>query len=70
MKTCTFFGHRQVWESLDCQITEILTDLIKNQSVTNFYRGNQGDFDKIVLDHLRGFKNIYPQINTIYLCFL
>lgn len=71
MKTCTFFGHRQIWENIDGALTELLADLIEKQGITNFYVGNQGDFDKIVIRVLKSLRKRYSTIYyTVVLAYL
>ena len=62
MKSCAFFGHREIWENIDDSLTNILVDLIEKEGVSKFYVGNQGAFDKIVVDKLRILKKQYPHI--------
>lgn len=62
MKSCTFFGHRQIWENIDDVLTNVLVDFIENQGVAKFYVGNQGDFDRILINRLRCLKKRYPDI--------
>ncbi len=63
--TCTFFGHHDssilLKEKLECKI-----DLfIKEKSVTHFYVGNHGNFDKMALQCILKLKEKYSFI-TIY----
>jgi len=54
--TCTFFGHRDCPVSCHDTFKEVLIELIKSKSVTRFLVGNQGVFDRIVLQSLRELK--------------
>lgn len=62
MSICTFFGHRDCPNSIQSKLQEVLVDLIANCKVDMFYVGNQGRFDAIVRNVLRGLKTEYPQI--------
>ena len=44
---CTFFGHRDAPESIKPLLRKVLLNLIENQGITQFYAGNQGNFDAI-----------------------
>lgn len=62
--TCTFFGSRDIsQEKIEKPLTEVLTNLIENHNVDNFYVGNQGNFDFLVQKQLKKLKLIYPHIN-------
>lgn len=60
---CCFFGHRNAPGSVRDALTHAITDLITNRSVTNFYVGDQGQFDSMVRRVLRGLKKKYPHIS-------
>ncbi len=63
MASCTFFGHSELhFENPQEKLSVILNDLISQYGVDNFYVGNQGDFDRIVLNELRKLKPLFPQI--------
>ena len=62
MKACTFFGHRDTPENAEEPLRKILIQLIEKESVSLFYVGNQGNFDRIVRKVLKFFKQIYPHI--------
>ena len=47
-KTCCFFGHREVMHNIRPRLTAIIEKLITEYSVTEFYVGNQGQFDRMV----------------------
>lgn len=61
MKSCTFFGHRHIYEKIEVALETLLMKLIEN-NVSIFYIGSQGDFDHIVINILKSLKNIYPHI--------
>lgn len=60
--TCTFFGHRDTPESIRYDLKQILIDLIENKNVTQFYVGNNGIFDSMVLTELKLFSTVYKHI--------
>ena len=45
---CTFFGHRDAPESVRTLLREVVLDLIEQKGVTQFYVGNQGNYDAMV----------------------
>lgn len=62
--TCTFFGNRDIIGSnVETRLWELLVDFVKHKNVNNFYVGNQGRFDSLVLEQLKNLKKIYPHIN-------
>ena len=63
MLACTFFGHSDCPETIRPNLQAVLIDLIVNQNIEMFYVGNQGQFDAIVRNVLRGLKMDYPSIN-------
>ena len=63
MKTCAFFGHGEIWENIDEKLADVLIDLVEKKEITEFYVGNQGAFDKIVLDGLRDLKKRYEFVH-------
>ena len=62
MSTCTFFGHRECPTDIRPKLRELLIDLIENRSVTMFYVGRNGAFDRLVRSVLRELSEDYPQI--------
>lgn len=71
MSTCTFFGHRDAPQDIQTALYSVLLDLIKNQQVTDFYIGNQGDFDRLVYAVLQELKQQFPHINvTVVLAYM
>ena len=61
-KTCCFFGHREVTHNIRGRLTAIIEKLITENGVTNFYVGNQGQFDSMVYSVLKELKVKYPHI--------
>ena len=71
MKSCVFFGHRDVnYEPHRERIRKILIALIEREGITQFYSGNRGNFDRICSELVHELKTIYPQIrNTMILSY-
>ncbi len=63
MKSCTFFGHRDVRKEIEPIVKSTLVELIEKNSVDTFYVGNNGNFDIMVKSLLGELKAIYTQIN-------
>ncbi len=43
MKSCAFFGHRDIYEKgLFERVTKIVIELIENEGFTQFYSGGRG----------------------------
>ena len=61
-KTCCFFGHREVKHNIRDKLTVVIEKLITEENVTEFYVGNQGQFDSMVYSVLKELKANYPQI--------
>ena len=69
-KTCCFFGHREVTHNIRDKLTEIVEKLVTEDNVTEFYVGNQGQFDSMVYSVLKELKAKYPQIRyTVVLAY-
>ena len=61
--TCTFFGHRDAGKEIESKLCKVVVNLIENEKVTNFYVGNNGQFDFLVRKNLKRLKKSYPQID-------
>ena len=69
--TCCFFGHREVTHNIRPKLTAIIEKLITEDDVTEFYVGNQGQFDNMVYFVLNELKAKYPQIRyTVVLAYM
>ena len=69
--TCTFIGHRDAPDSIKDKLKMILTELICEVGVDNFYVGNNGNFDRMVLSVLRELKLVYQHIEySVILAYL
>lgn len=70
MKSCTFFGHRYVFDKIEEVLTSLLSELIEND-VDIFYVGSQGEFDCKAVNILKSLKIKYPHISyNIVLAYL
>ena len=70
-KTCCFFGHREVTHNIRPKLTAIIEKLITEYSVTEFYVGNQGQFDSMVYSVLKELKAKYSRIRyTVVLAYM
>ena len=69
--TCCFLGHREVTHIIRPKLTAIIEKLITEDGVTDFYVGNQGQFDSMVYSVLKELKVKYPQIRyTVVLAYM
>ena len=70
-KTCCFFGHREVTHNIRSNLTAIIEKLTTEDVVTEFYVGNQGQFDSMVYSVLKELKAKYPNIRyTVVLAYM
>ena len=70
-KTCCFFGHREVTHNIRPKLTAIIERLITEEGVTEFYVGNQGQFDSTVYSVLKELKANYPHFRyTVVLAYI
>ena len=68
--TVTFIGHRDASSSISPKMESILKFLIKN-GASDFYIGNQGNFDVIARKSLKKLRVRYPHIRyTTVLAYL
>ncbi|MBO7218134.1 MAG: hypothetical protein J6V50_05480 [Clostridia bacterium] len=69
---CTFFGHREVnnRDEIAEKLYKTITNLIENRGVKTFYVGNNGSFDRLVLETLRKLSKIYKIEYTVVLAYL
>lgn len=72
MKSCAFFGHRNmIVEQYREKLLDIIIDLIENKNVIQFYSGFRGDFDFYCSSLMYELKAKYPQIkNTLVLSYI
>ncbi len=63
VKSCAFFGHRHyTYQPYREKLLQIITELIENKGVTQFYSGYRGDFDVYCSSLVHELRVIYPQI--------
>ena len=60
---CTFFGHKDTPYEVKDKIRETIIRLIEEKDFTDFYVGNHGNFDRMVLSVLKELHDLYPQIH-------
>ena len=70
-KSCCFFGHRNISESVKDDLRKEVRSLIENEGVRKFYVGTHGDFDKMAYRVLKEMKSEYPHIEyTVVLAYM
>jgi len=62
MSACTFFGHRDSPTDIKDILFKTIELLITRNGVEIFFVGNNGSFDRIVLNTLKELKGKYPHI--------
>lgn len=62
MLSCAFFGHRDTPFEAEAVLQQLLTQLVKEENVCLFYVGNNGNFDKLVLNCLKKLTLRFPYI--------
>lgn len=60
---CAFFGHCDAPSELRGTLRETVVKLIEEREVTEFYMGNNGNFDRMALSVLKELSEMYPQID-------
>ena len=63
MKSCTFYGHASIPEDLKPVLKEKIRKLITEYNVTQFYIGDKGGFDLMVIKCVSELKEEYPRID-------
>ena len=58
--TVTFFGHKDTPKEIAPTLRTTLVDLIENHGATEFYVGNNGNFDTMVRRQLENLSKTYP----------
>ena len=59
---CTFFGNRDASDAVRSILYDTVSKLINERNVTEFYVGNNGNFDRLVLSVLKELNKRYPDI--------
>ena len=69
--SCCFFGHKNTPAEIRPKLIRTISALIEKHGITNYYVGNQGNFDYMVLSVLRELAVSYPKIHyTVVLAYL
>ena len=68
--TVTFFGHKDTPKNIEPTLKATLVDLIENHGATEFYVGNNGNFDTMVRRQLEELSKIYPITYSVVLAYL
>ena len=69
--SCCFFGHRDAMDSIRSKLKEEIIRLIEEHGVNDYYVGNQGGFDSLVLSGMKELTVSYPQIRySVVLAYL
>ena len=67
---CTFFGHKDTPKEIEPTLRSTLIDLIENHDATEFYVGNNGNFDTMVRRQLEELSKVYPITYSVVLAYL
>ena len=68
--TVTFFGHKDTPKEIEPTLRSTLIDLIENHGATEFYVGNNGNFDTMVRRQLENLSQTYPITYNVVLAYL
>ena len=68
--TVTFFGHKDTPKEIKPTLRTTLVDLIENHGATEFYVGNNGNFDTMVRRQLENLSQTYPITYNVVLAYL
>lgn len=68
--TVTFFGHRDTPKETEPTLRATLVDLIENHGATEFYVGNNGNFDTMVRRQLENLSQTYPITYNVVLAYI
>lgn len=60
MTTCTFAGHREIFDLDESRVVEILERLLKVEQETTCYVGGKGKFDVLCANAVRALKRRHP----------
>ena len=67
---CTFFGHKDTPKEIEPTLRTTLVDLIENHGATEFYVGNNGNFDTMVRRQLENLSQTYPITYNVVLAYI
>lgn len=63
MTTCTFAGHREVYQPMiEAKIKKTIQGLLQTDSEFVFYTGGMGEFDRKCASAVRSAKRLYPNL--------
>ena len=68
--TVTFFGHKDTPKEIEPTLRTTLVDLIENHGATEFYVGNNGNFDTMVRRQFENLSQAYPITYNVVLAYL
>lgn len=68
--TVTFFGHKDTPKEIEPTLRTTLVDLIENHGATEFYVGNNGNFDTMVRRQLEELSHTYHITYSVVLAYL
>ena len=68
--TVTFFGHKDTPKEIEPTLRSTLINLIENHGATEFYVGNNGNFDTTVRRQLKDLSHTYPITYSVVLAYL
>ena len=68
--TVTFFGHKDTPKNIEPTLRTTLVDLIENHGATEFYVGNNGNFDTMLRRQLEALSQTYHITHSVVLAYL
>ena len=68
--TVTFFGHKDTPKEIEPTLRTTLVDLIENHGATEFYVGNNGNFDAMVRRQFENLSQTYSITYNIVLAYI
>ena len=68
--TVTFFGHKDTPKEIEPTLRTTLVDLIENHGATEFYVGNNGNFDTMVRCQLEELSHTYSITYSVVLAYI
>ena len=68
---CTFIGHRDTPNNIKTVLKSTIIELIEKYSVNEFYVGNHGNFDSMVISSIKEISKFFPHISyTMVLAYI
>ena len=61
-KACCGFGHREIFSDISGILYQTIIRMISQYSVSVFYTGGDGEFDKLFATGVRRAKRLYPHV--------